>query len=65
MIIGGDGVQDGVVSYDVVWEYCIGSCTSKGGDGIDIIQENVLSCESKDCTCDNVACDIRWCSIIM
>ena len=55
MIIGGDGV----VSYDVVWEYCIGSCNSKGGDGIDIIWEDVVvSCESKDCTCDDVACDI-------
>ena len=40
-------------------KYCIGSCTSKGGDGVDIIREDVvISCESKDCTCDDVACDV-------
>jgi len=38
----------------------IGSCTSKGGDGVDITREDVVvSCESKDCTaCDDVACDV-------
>ena len=37
----------------------IGSCTSKGGDDVEIIWEDVVvSCESKDRTCDDVACDV-------
>jgi len=50
---------DGVVSYDVVREYCTGSCTSKGVNGVDIMWEDVVvSYESKDCTCDDVACNV-------